>query len=755
MQKGMRKNGPDMTATTVETLTLPVEGMSCASCVLRVEKALKKVDGVTAATVNLATEKATVQFDPSRVPLARLQEVVADSGYTLHLPDAKSISLATDAMPEDQRKVRTLRNELILSALLTLPVMVLSMLSMTPSLEQWIPFSRETTNTILFLLTTPVLIVGGRRFFRGFWTTARHGTADMNTLVAVGTGSAYVYSTIALFFPNLLGMHAPMSHVYFDTAATIITLILFGRMLEARAKQGASDAIRKLLKLRPTSARVRRGGAEVDIPVAEVVHDEVVIVRPGERIPVDGVVLSGFSTVDEAMVTGESLPVEKKPDDRMIGGTINKNGSVEFRATAIGEETVLAHVVRLVEQAQGSKAHIQTLADGIASVFVPAVITIAIVTFVLWYVVGSATFAHALTNFIAVMIIACPCALGLATPTAVMVGTGVGALHGILIKNADSLEHVQKVRTIILDKTGTITEGRPSVMDILAMNGHTEDELLGVSAAVESRSEHPLAAAVVECATAKGLQLQAVESFRSTSGAGVAGVVRGKTVVAGNESLMREYKVRIEDQREVAEKLSLEGKTLVYVVIDGRLAGILAIADRIKPGSRVAISELRTLGIEVIMLTGDNKLVASRIAEEAGVDRFVAEVLPDQKVAHVRAIQGEGKTVAMVGDGINDAPALAQANVGIALGTGTDIAMETADITLMNGDLRILPLAIRLSSRTIRTIRQNLFWAFIYNLIGIPMAAFGQLNPMIAAGAMAFSSVSVVANSLRLKRFRG
>jgi P-type Cu+ transporter len=740
----------------IVTLTLPVEGMTCASCVLRVEKALKKVDGVAAAAVNLATEKATIEYDPSRVSLESLHQAVADYGYTLGAPPEPQ--QARPAGAEESAKhtaFSTLRRELTVSATLTIPIMLLSMLSMGASYQEWSPLSIENTNALLFVLTTPVLLYGGRRFFKGFWSTARHLVADMNTLVAVGTGAAFIYSSILVLFPSLLGPHAHAQHVYFDTAATIITLILFGRLLEARAKQRASDAIRKLLALQPRTALVRRNGAEREVPLAAVVHDDLVIVRPGEKIPVDGQIVAGNTTVDESMVTGESLPVEKKAGDRVIGGTINRNGSIEFRATAVGEETVLAHIVRLVEQAQGSKAPVQALADRIASVFVPVVIGVALLTFVLWMLVGGIGFAAALTNFIAVLVIACPCALGLATPTAVMVGTGAGASAGILIKNADALERARSVTTIVMDKTGTITEGKPSVTDVVPLGDQTDDEFLALVAALEKRSEHPLSTAIVEEAMRRKLPLADPESFSAMAGAGVRGVVQGKAIAAGNEALMEEFAIGLDAMDAAAAGFSGEGKSVIFVAIDGGLAGAIAIADSMKSSSPAAIRDLRDMGLDVVMLTGDNSRAAASIAAQAGVNRVIAGVRPDQKAEHVRILQDEGEVVAMVGDGINDAPALAQANVGIALGTGTDVAMETADITLMNGDLRTLVVAIRLSARTIRTIRQNLFWAFIYNVIGIPLAALGQLNPMIAAAAMAFSSVSVVTNSLRLKRFRG
>jgi Cu+-exporting ATPase len=741
----------------MKTEHLTIEGMTCAGCVLRVEKALKKVDGVADAGVNLASEKARIEFDPSRVTLAQLQKTVADSGYKLVVPDEARTPAGeiTGESPAKQEALRRLTNELILSAVFALPVIVLSMLSNTDWYIRESPLSMNATNRILFLLTTPVIFISGRRFFRGFWTAVRHLTADMNTLVAVGTGAAYLYSTVAVLFPELTGMTGRMPEVYFDTTATIITLILLGKLLEASAKRRASDAIGKLLGLQPKTARVLRNATESDISISDVLAGDVVLVRPGERIPVDGIITRGVGVLDESMVTGESLPVEKKVGDVVVGGTINLNGSMEFRATAVGQGTVLARIVKLVEEAQGSKAPIQSLADKIASVFVPAVIGTAIVTFILWYTVGGLPFARALVNFIAVLIIACPCALGLATPTAIMVGTGTGARLGVLIRNAGSLERTQSIRTVVFDKTGTITRGKPEVTDVLAVHGYESQELLAPVYSLERKSEHPLADAIVRYAQHGGIQPGEADAFQSLAGLGVAGVVRGVPVIAGNLQLMKDYAIAVEDVQSDVARFAAQGKTSIIVAIGGKAAGLIAIADTIKPNAPSVIRALREMGIETVMLTGDNEQTAQAIGTQAGVDRVIAGVRPHEKAEHVKALQTEGKVVAMVGDGVNDAPALAQADVGIAMGTGTDIAMETAGITIMNGDLSGVIRAIRLSSRTLGTIRQNFFWAFVYNVVGIPLAALGMLNPMIAAAAMAFSSVSVVSNSLRLKRFKG
>jgi Cu+-exporting ATPase len=733
------------------TLTMPVEGMTCASCVLRVEKALKKVEGVSAASVNLATEQTTITFDPLKVSVERLREAVSDAGYTLGKPIGEENP--GESAERYKSGVRRLKFDLILSVALTLPVMIVSMFSMTQWFHNVIPLGMKERNVLLLLLTAPILLYSGRRFFEGFWKTARHGTADMNTLVAVGTGAAFLYSAVATLFPGWLAGSANGESVYFDTAATIITLILTGRYLEARARRRASDAIRNLIALQPSTARVIRDGKETDIPVAGVIAGDIVVIRPGERIPVDGLVASGSTTVDESMVTGESLPIEKSSGDRLVGGTVNRNGSVTLRATAVGEHTVLAQIVKLVEEAQGSKAPIQNLADRIASVFVPSVIALALLTFAGWLFVADATFTHSLVNFIAVLIIACPCALGLATPTAMTVGVGVAATHGILIRNAGSLERLTSVSTIVMDKTGTLTSGKPTVTDVIPLWENTREGLLGFAAAVERQSEHPLAEAIVESARQSHVGIREAESFRSLTGLGVTAVVDGRRVAAGNHAMMAGEGIDVSAALTVVARLSEEGKSILFVAIDGKAAGFIAVADRIKPTSAQAVGDLRQMGIDVIMMTGDNETTARAIASQSGIKRVLAGILPAGKAASIRSLQAEGKTVAMVGDGINDAPALAVADVGIALGTGTDIAMDAADITLMKGDLSTIAAAIRLSSATLRIIRQNLFWAFMYNVVAIPLAALGLLTPVVAAGAMALSSVSVVTNSLRLRRF--
>src|SRR5208283_3511459 len=752
----MSKNS--MSISHPQTLSLPVEGMTCASCVLRVEKALKKVDGVLEANVNLATEKVSVSFDEEKTDLHTLSNAVTEAGYTLLLPKEKIATPGIMTISEvdgdfhQHKAYEQLRKEFVFSVVFAVPIMIVSMMSMTQWFMRWSPLSTEEVNRLLLVAATPVMFISGRRFFAASWQVGKHFSADMNTLVAVGTGVAYLYSAAAVLFPQWLSLTEGMQTVYFDTATTIITLILMGRLLEARAKWRASGAIKKLMGLQPKTTCVIRNGVESETAIAALIAGDILRVRPGERIPVDGVISSGFTTIDESMVTGESLPVEKSIGDSVVGGTINKNGSIEFRATAVGKETVIARIIKLVEDAQGSKAPIQKLADTIASVFVPVVIGIAAVTFALWYFVGGIGFTSSMINFIAVLIIACPCALGLATPTAIIVGTGRGASIGILIKNAESLERALKVQTIILDKTGTITEGKPSVADVVAFNGFEKRDMIRLAAALEKKSEHPLGTAIVDYAEFQKLSLSGnVDSFRNFEGRGVTAVIDGKPVAVGNLAFMENISVRITDAHSIIQKFYAEGKTAVCVASDGKLAGVVAVADPIKANSKEAILRFKHMGIETIMMTGDNEHVAKAIALEAGIGRVVAEVLPQEKAAHVKAAQAEGKIVAMVGDGVNDAPALAQADVGIAMGNGTDIAIESADITLMRSDLNGVAEAIQLSRRTVRIIRQNLFWAFIYNVIGIPLAAFGMLNPAIAAAAMAFSSVSVVSNSLRLK----
>ena len=731
-----------------DKLVIAVTGMSCASCAANVERALKKLAGVREANVNLATARATVLFDPRLIGPLDLVKAVREAGYDV-------VAAPDEVRIRGEREYRTLRISVIWGGALALVIFLGSMRHWFP----WVPgFLRDFF--VLWALATPVQFVLGRRFYKGAWSALRHGAADMNTLIAVGTSAAYLFSAAATALPGFFRRAGIEPQVYFDTSAVIIVLILFGRMLEARAKGKTSDAIRRLMGLRPRTARVVGEDGEREVAIDQVRVDDVLIVRPGETIPVDGIVIEGKSSIDESMITGESLPADKGPGASVVGATLNKWGSFRFRAVRVGEDTALARIIKLVEEAQGSKAPIQRLADVIAAYFVPAVIVIAVLTFVVWAVFGPPPrLVFALLNFVAVLIIACPCALGLATPTAIMVGTGKGAERGILIKSGESLETVHRVDTFVFDKTGTLTNGRPEVTDVLPAPGTTAERLLSFAASVENGSEHPLGRAVVRKARAEGIAFEAADEFRALEGMGVEAVVGGARVLVGSQKLVEAAGVDVSSLTAPAERLAGEGKTAAYIAVDGRLAGLVALADTLKPSARPAVETLRKSGLRVVMLTGDNVRTARSVAGQAGIDEVIAEVLPGDKADVVRRLQAEGRRVAMVGDGINDAPALARADVGMALGTGTDVAMASADITLISEDLGAVVAAVELSRRTIRTIKQNLFWAFVYNVVGIPVAAgvlypfFGiLLNPMIASAAMASSSVSVVTNSLRLRR---
>ena len=738
------------------TLEIPVTGMHCAACVGRVQHALEG-DGVSSAVVNLMTNSATVAFDPAVVAPEALVERIKTTGYGASLP----VGTQTDAEKQEEqdrsRRAEYLdyRNKGIASLAVGIAIMLVPM-SVAMSTPAW-PW-------VQLAVTTAVMLWAGRAFYSRAWTAFRHRSADMNTLIAIGTGSAYLYSLAATVAPSAFTANGVAPSLYYEAVIIIIALILVGNALEARAKGETAGAIRRLIDLQPKTARVLRNLQEIDIPIGDLVSGDIVVVRPGERIPVDGVVSKGTSNVDESMLTGEPMPVTKNKGDSVTGGTINGTGAFRFRATTLGASSVLARIVKMMREAQGTRAPVQRLADRISAVFVPVVLGIALITFAVWFfAAGDRGFVHALAASVAVLIIACPCAMGLAVPTAVMVATGRGAQLGVLIKGGAALERASEITTVVLDKTGTITAGKPAVTDFIMAPGANADDntALMLAATLESSSEHPLAAAIVAHARGKGIKTSKTDSFESMTGRGAMAVIASRAVVVGNAAMMADWSIDLKSTAADADRLTGESKTVVYLAVDGRLAATIAIADPIKPTSIAAVRQLRALGLDVVMLTGDQERTANAIASAAGIDRVVAGVLPDGKRDEIQRLQKEGKVVAMIGDGINDAPALAQADVGIAIGTGSDIAIEAGDITLMRGDLRAAVDAIELSRATMRTMRQNLFWAFVYNSIGIPLAAgvlypaFGiLLSPIIASAAMAMSSVSVVTNSLRLRTHR-
>ena len=745
-------------SASVAKQTISIKGMTCAACVQRVQDALSSLDGVVSASVNLATERAAIAYIPSQVGMREFMKVIKDAGYDVLSAD-KGEDIVEKEKREREAHYRDLKTKVITGAMLSLPVFILTYWDM---FGLPIALSRKINFIIQLILESPVQFWIGWQFYKGAVSAARHRTTNMNTLIAVGTSAAYAYSVIATFYPSLFEVKGYSAEVYFDTAAAIIVLILLGRMLEARAKGQTSEAIKKLAGLQAKTARVMRNKSEIDIPIEEVEIGDIIIVRPGEKVPVDGVIKEGYSSVDEAMLTGESIPVEKKAGDFVIGATINKTGSFKFEATKVGRETMLFQIINMVQEAQGSKPPIARMADLIASYFVPAVMGISVITFFIWYFLGpEPSFTYAVLNFIAVLIIACPCALGLATPTSIMVGTGKGAENGILIRGGEALETAHKINSIVFDKTGTLTKGEPSVTDVIANKSITERDILFYAASAEKGSEHPLGEAIVKKAVQSGIELIAASDFQAIPGHGINAKVNGKDVILGNAAMMDDEGIKLNGLKEKAEKLADGGKTPMFVAVDNSVYGIICVADTLKESSVEAVKSLHKLGIEVVMLTGDNRRTGEAIAKLAGIDRVLAEVFPEDKVKEVKKLQSEGKIVAMVGDGINDAPALAQADIGIAIGTGTDIAMEASDVTLIKGDLRGVVTAIALSRATMRNIKQNLFWAFAYNTVLIPVAAgilfpfFGiLLNPMLAAAAMGMSSVTVVSNALRLRKFR-
>ncbi|PKL05852.1 MAG: copper-translocating P-type ATPase [Spirochaetae bacterium HGW-Spirochaetae-9] len=745
---------------TKKEVTIPVGGMTCASCASAIERAIKKLPGAASVSVNLATEKALVSYDPSLLRLSEIKQAIIKAGYT-PLAIESGAAAVDEHKAAKEREIRVLWTKFIVSALFSVPLLYIAMGAM---LGWPLPAAINAMNYPLryalleILLVIPVIAAGYRFYVVGF-RAILHRSPNMDSLIAMGTSAAVLYSVYSVF-GIAGGDFRAVESLYFETAGVIITLILLGKSLEAVTKGRTSESIKKLMGLQPKTATVIQNGVEVEIPIGEVEEGDIIRVRPGEKIPVDGEVVSGRTAVDESMLTGESMPVEKEVGDKVIGASINKNGSITFRATKVGADTVLSRIIKLVEDAQGSKAPIAQMADIVSGYFVPVVFIIAVAAAAIWLLLGHSP-VFALTVFVSVLTIACPCALGLATPTAIMVGTGKGAEHGVLIKSGVALETAHTIDTIVFDKTGTITKGRPEATDIAPANGFGAEEILALAASAEKGSEHPLGEAIVRAAEEKGITLVEASDFNTVPGYGIEATVARRRVFLGNAKHMAAHAIDLGEALSLADRLSGEGKTPMYVAVDGKYAGLIAVADVVKESSAKAIAALHGMGIHVVMITGDSKRTAAAIATQVGIDRVLAEVLPQDKALEVKQLQAEGRKVAMVGDGINDAPALAQADIGIAIGSGTDVAMESADIVLMRSDLMDVPTAIKLSKNVIRNIKQNLFWAFGYNVLGIPVAAgllyaFGGplLNPIIAAAAMSMSSVSVLTNALRLKRFK-
>lgn len=750
--------------TANNTVTIPIGGMTCAACAQRVERSLQKLEGVERASVNFATEKATVTYDPRVVRTSAIKETIRKAGY--EALDANPANAADEDSLRKQKAIKTLWTKFIVAAAFSLPLLYIAMVPMLTKYGIFLPYPKglDPMNYSLIYallqiaLVLPVIGVGYRFYtvgFKALWSRS----PNMDSLIAIGTTAAVVYSVYNTW-QIARGNFAAVESLYFETAGVIITLILLGKSLEAVSKGRTSEAIKKLMGLAPKTALILQDGAEKEIPIEEVEIGDIIIVKPGAKIPVDGSVTTGHTAIDESMLTGESMPVDKKTGDAVYAASLNTTGTIQFRAEKIGSDTALAQIIKLVEDAQGSKAPIAAMADKVSGVFVPIVCLIALLSGAAWFFGTGGDLKFALTIFISVLVIACPCALGLATPTAIMVGTGKGAENGILIKSGEALETAHKINTIVFDKTGTITEGKPTVTDVLTTGEMEADRLLQIAASAEKASEHPLGQAIVAGAQTKGLELLRVDDFNSITGRGIEASIEGRSILAGNRKLMDERQISLAVLEDESDRLASAGKTPMYIAIDGTLTGIVAVADVVKASSKSAIESLHRMGIEVAMITGDNRKTADAIARQVGIDRVLAEVLPQDKSNEVKKLQGEGRNVAMVGDGINDAPALAQADIGIAIGSGTDVAMESADIVLMRSQLTDVPTAIQLSKKTIRNIKENLFWAFGYNVIGIPIAAgvlhlFGGplLNPIFAAAAMSLSSVSVLTNALRLKRF--